>query len=203
MTGDAQQQEVARRVATLPMRMGGLGLRSARRMAPAACWASWADAMAMIDGRLPQIADLITAALEFDEAPGCLGELQRAAGVLDRCGFVGRSSLPELRGGARPPAPADHELGEWQHGWQFHANFSFEGPQFFPSHPAHLRSHCGLAASEVFCGAPTSPKFTLVPSIFRTALLERLRLPLDVTDVTCTCGGRLDSLGRHRGASFV
>ena len=40
----------------------------------------------------------------------------------------------------------------------------------------------------------------LVPSIFRTAILERQRLPLDVTDATCTCGGRLDSLGRHRGA---
>ena len=77
LTGDAQQQDVARRLATLPMRMGGLGLRSARRMAPAAYWASWADAMAMIDGRLPQIADRITAALEGDEAPGCLGEPTR------------------------------------------------------------------------------------------------------------------------------
>ena len=62
---------------------------------------------------------------------------------------------------------------------------------------AHLCSHSGPAASEV---APTSPEFTMVPSLLRTAILERLRLPLDVTDATCTCGGRLDSLGRHRGA---
>ena len=39
-----------------------------------------------------------------------------------------------------------------------------------------------------------------MPSLFRTAILERLRLPLDVTDATCTCGGRLDSLVRHRGS---
>ena len=120
-------------------------------------------------------------------------------------GFVGR---PELRGGARPPAPADHERGEWQHGWQFYASssleFHFRGTvvlaQSSASDQVHLRSHSGPAASEVFCGAPTSPEFTLAPSIFRTALLERLRLHLDVTDATCTCGGHVDHLGRHRGA---
>ena len=67
---DAQQQEVARRVAAVPMRMGGLGLRSARRMVPAAHWASWADALALIEGRLPECAEVITATLELDDHPG-------------------------------------------------------------------------------------------------------------------------------------
>ena len=87
LTGDAQQQDVARRVATL---------RSARRMAPAASWASWVD--------------LIIAALELDEAPGCLGELQQqecSTVVVLLVGQVGPSF------GSRPSAPADHELGEW------------------------------------------------------------------------------------------
>ena len=45
--GGDQEKEDARRLATLPMRMGGLGLRVAARMAPAAYWASWADALPM------------------------------------------------------------------------------------------------------------------------------------------------------------
>ena len=40
----------------------------------------------------------------------------------------------------------------------------------------------------------------MAPSIFRTVVLERLRLPLDVIEVTCACGGFLDSLGRHQAA---
>ena len=37
-----EQKECAHVLATMPMRLGGLGLQSARRMAPAAFWASWA-----------------------------------------------------------------------------------------------------------------------------------------------------------------
>ena len=40
MPGNTTQQEMARDIATLPMRLGGLGFRSATRMAPAAFWAS-------------------------------------------------------------------------------------------------------------------------------------------------------------------
>ena len=41
--GDASQQRVASQLATLPMRMGGLGSRSAARIALAAYWASWGE----------------------------------------------------------------------------------------------------------------------------------------------------------------
>ena len=50
--GDAHQQAVAQDSASLPMRMGGLGIRSASRLAPAAFWASWADALPMLEKRL-------------------------------------------------------------------------------------------------------------------------------------------------------
>ena len=39
--GTPSQNETAHTLATFPMRMGGLGLRSAVRMGPAAFWASW------------------------------------------------------------------------------------------------------------------------------------------------------------------
>ena len=43
------------RQARLPLRLGGLGLRSATRTAFAAYWASWADALPMLKARLPQL----------------------------------------------------------------------------------------------------------------------------------------------------
>ena len=56
MSGDHQHRQTAEQLATLPMRMGGLGLRSAVRTAPAACWASWGDTLLLILDRLPGIA---------------------------------------------------------------------------------------------------------------------------------------------------
>ena len=53
--GNATQQDVAERIATLPMRLGGLGLRFADKMAPAAYWAPLADAMPMLSRRLPEL----------------------------------------------------------------------------------------------------------------------------------------------------
>ena len=38
------------------------------------------------------------------------------------------------------------------------------------------------------------------PVLFRTLLLERMRLPLQITEARCECGSQLDKLGRHRGA---
>ena len=57
---------------------------------------------------------------------------------------------------------------------------------------AHLRSHAGPGSSEVLCGAPVASEFKVEPQLFRALVLERLRLPLDVTDALCECGGRLD-----------
>ena len=57
--GTERQKESAHELATLPMRLGGLGLRSARRMAPAAFWASWADALPMLSARLPELTNRV------------------------------------------------------------------------------------------------------------------------------------------------
>ena len=49
---------------TLPLRFGGLGLRSAQRTGAAAYWASWADTLAMMKARCPQLAETFCAELE-------------------------------------------------------------------------------------------------------------------------------------------
>ena len=42
---------------------------------------------------------------------------------------------------------------------------------------------------------PTKPEFQMQPDVFRMVILERIRLPLDVTTSRCECGGSVDTLG--------
>ena len=207
--GTQPQKATAHMLATLPMRMGGLGLRSAVRTAPAAFWASWADALPMIATRLPVAAAHIVHSLTREEgSEGCVGELQEAASRLDREGFVMRPDWTALRDGARPPVVMSAEPGEWQHGWQYHASSASEHnfretmvlSSACPSDQAHLRSHSGPGSSGILLGAPTGPEFSVLPEHFRTLVLERLRLPLDVVEARCECGTALDTFGRHRAA---
>ena len=51
--------ELTHRTVPLPLTRGGLGLQSASRTHIAACWASWADGLAMVQKRHPNVAHLI------------------------------------------------------------------------------------------------------------------------------------------------
>ena len=62
------------------------------------------------------------------------------------------------------------------------------------------RDSCQAGASDVLHGAPTGPEFKVEPHLFRTLVLERLRLPLPVTEAFCEFGSPLDVWGRHRAA---
>ena len=65
LPGSTQEGDTAKKLSTLPLRLGGLGLRSAERTAPAAYWASWADALAMVNTRAPQVAAEVVADLQL------------------------------------------------------------------------------------------------------------------------------------------
>ena len=58
-------------------------------MAPEAFWASWADALPMLQQRFPELTRQVLHVLE-GPAFGCLSELQEATERFDRCGFVDR-----------------------------------------------------------------------------------------------------------------
>ena len=91
--GSEQELRSAEEVATLPMRMGGLGMRSASRCAHAAYWASWLDALHMIHQRTPAVAESVVRALSQEQlGGGCVGELRDAAVRLDHEGFWWRPS---------------------------------------------------------------------------------------------------------------
>ena len=64
-----QHNQRTRHLAQLPLRLGGLGLRSASRTSEAAYWAAWADALPVLRNRAPQVAARI------------LADLQRPAGT--------------------------------------------------------------------------------------------------------------------------
>ena len=66
---------------------------------------------------------------------------------------------------------------------------------------ARLRSHSGHNAGAALAHAPTSPEYVIPPHLFRTMLLERLQLPLQIDETRCSgCQSPLDPLGRHRAA---
>ena len=161
----------------------------------------------MIHQRLPDVAHTIVESLDGRrEVGGCLGELRAVTTVLDTQGFIGRPSWVELRGGCRPPPANFVELGEWPHGWQFassvselHFRKTVVLAQSCPSHQAHLRSHSGGGSSNVLHGCPTKPEFAVEPNLFRNLILERLKLPLAVTDATCECGAPW-TVGKGRAA---
>ena len=50
---------------------------------------------------------------------------------------------------------------------------------------AHLRSHSGRNAGLALAHAPTTPERTIPPHLFRTFILERLQLPLQMTESLC------------------
>ena len=211
--GDDAALAEARSLATLPMRLGGLGLRSAERVAPAAYWASWADALAMIKDRAPTVATAAVASLSgaaaADDAQGCLAEARAAADLLSQEGFLQLPSWAALQDGLRPKEHCGAEPGEWARGWQYVASSTREThfprsavlSRSSPTDCAHLRSHSGLNAGIALSGAPTAPEFEIEPFAFRVLLLERLRLPLPLAEATCEgCRRELDPRGSHRGA---
>ena len=199
----------SRRIAELPARLGGLGVRSSSRSRSACYWASWADALEMIRKRNPRIAQQILDTLETGttEDNGCLHELGLAAADLNRAGFDSMPSWTDLAAGCRPPPPPPG-TDERVPGWQFLASTSIENyartsllQSMTRSERACLRSQAGPGASLALSSAPTSRECTIEPELFQALLRRRLRWPLPLSDALCEgCGRMLDALGDHLGA---
>ena len=66
---DSQVDETVQDIGSLPLSMGGLGLRSATRTSQPAFWASWADCPAMIRARHPDVAALILLRMQGPAPP--------------------------------------------------------------------------------------------------------------------------------------
>ena len=197
-------------IGQLPCRLGGLGLRSAVRTAPAAYWSAWADALPVLARRFPEVARRYQALSdsEADMIPDCLSAVSDARRALHEIGFPLPSFL-EILAGARPPVPPggiEADPGEWRHGWQFYTSDALElhfrseilMPQLDPASQALLRSQSGRQAGRAFTALPSDATTTLAADRFRVALCRRLRLPIVLAARLCEgCGQALDCYGDH------
>ena len=195
---------------TLPLAMGGLGLRSAERTRWPAYWASWADTLPMIRERHPEVADLIVYHLEGGAISPCLGSACRAATTLDEVDGFEVPSWSAVTAGQRPPIMEveDREPGVPRQGWQHAAAIRIESrfwaetlmPRMSPVEQVLLRSQTGPCAGVPFSACPSSPLTRIDSALFRVLLQRRLHLPLPLSKRICGCGQPLDPFGPHRAA---
>ena len=125
-----------------------------------------------------------------------LHQAQAAGTVCDRQGWTSRPTWAELAAGRRPPQPEPEEisLGEWQHGWQYHACNAIEHRAFqelladlaLPSRSRNaqatgktrLHSCRGRFSTAWLTTCPTSPALSF--DDVEVAALVRMRLGLAI-----------------------
>ena len=196
------------RRAQLQLRRGGCGLRCASRLRFAAYWASWADSLAMIRERHPEVAARLVQQLEAGNeatAPSAM-EAAQAAGVVAASGFE-VPSWQALAEGAPPEASDERELGDFVRGWQRAASIPRDAAEegaltqdVDNASRALLLSQSGTYASRHITVLPTVPEFRVPSAQYRVFLLRRLRMVLPLSARRCSCRRFLDPLGDHRAA---
>ena len=197
------------RLASLPLRLGGAGLRSADRTREAAYWASWADTLPMMAARCPNLCETFCQELESESSRAeSLRQAAAARRSLVRKGYDECPTWGALKAGTRPPKPETTEPVEFAHGWQYHASSRTE--THYREHmvfarqerprQALLHSQAGLCAGTHLTALPLRPETKWKPAQLRALLLRRLWLPLHLQDRWCRCGLPLDAWGHHRAA---
>ena len=199
----------------MPARYGGLGLQSAALMAPAAYWASCADALAMLRDRVPGFTDLFMptmtqVASDVESLPlhSSASNLHRSAILLQTEGFAHLPTWHDLLQGqqAEPIDPFATEPGEGRKGWQNKASSVrglFQYNLFFARldslEKAIVRSSAGPNAGRWLWSVPSEKALQIDSPIFRCGILRRLGLPVVATADHCEgCGRILDESGFHR-----
>ena len=194
--------------AFLPLKWGGMGLRSAVRTAPAAYLGSWADALPTM-GRQRWFDPSIL--ILDDLAPPCVEALSDAAAVVSAAGL----SLPSWSELTHPTSPASSppprerlpDPAGRKFGWQ-RAGSSLLDSLLFSSllarcsglDAARLKSLGGPGTSE-WLFAPPNHTFCMVEdSHWLCQVSRRLGLAIPGLDGLCekpSCGSPLDPLGNH------
>ena len=165
--------KLARDIATLPARLGGLGLRSALRTSTAAYWAAWVDNAKVLADKAPKVhATFLEQASAEQPSAACIQELQSAQQKLteERCADM--PTWQEASQGVAAPYAEDIDAGEWRRGWQYHASSAREHhfsdhvvlPASCPSRRAMLLSQSGPGAGRWMKAIPSSAGTTLRPS---------------------------------------
>ena len=198
------EESIARMSTTLPMALGGLGLRSAERSKWSAFWSSWADTLPMIKERHPEVAEVIVHHLARGGTSPCLDSARSAAVVLDGVDGFQVPSWSDVASGLRPPVigDEDREPGVPRQGWQHAAASCVESdfraatlmPRMNPVERTLLRSQSGPCAGVPFTTCPSSPLTRIDSALFRVLLQRRLRLPFPCLSASAGVASLLTSL---------
>ena len=183
-------------LASLPLCLGGLGLRSAALLS---------------SQRHPTVSARIVDALLAQHPSFHLAGVRASGEHLASARFHA-PSWQELAPGARPEQlrDVDMEPGIPRHGWQRTATEPVHGvfiegtvrPRLSATEKALFRQGGPLAGIPFLC-FPTSSLSRIDSSLFRVLLLRRLFLPLPPSSRFCRCGRPLDPSGHHRAACAV
>ena len=208
---DEEKERIAN-LSTLPMGLGGMGIRSATRLREAAYWASWADAIPMLKQRCPEAARELVSSLASSQlnSNDCLREVQNSRANLQQAG-IALPSWQDIWDGIQPEQATNPEPGEWRHGWQYVASSELEKhfrrtqvePSLSEDSMSLLRSQSGCCAGRHLTLIPKDAESTFTSERFRGLLQRRLRLPLQFVARRCngrTCRCLLGERGDHRSA---
>ena len=180
LLGSGPLPDHALRLAQLPFQQGGLNLRSAVALAPAAYWASWADTLPVLHRQLPRFAADVVARLGAGEPVG-----PTLRGVLQSQAALAPPPPSPMSQATTCPNPA---RGAGRR-------------QLRPQSPRISRRSSRLSwmcPRRPFCFPRLALTFPSEP--LRALLLQRLRLPLPLSARTCQCRRPLGPLGDHRAA---
>ena len=201
--------QASRITATLPLVLGGCGVRGAARTSQSAFWASWADCLHMVHQRHAPVADLLVHQLESGSETPHLGAAVQAARALEGVQGFEVPSWRALALGHRPPQNLDElEIdairGGWQHEAASRVEREFRESVVFPSladdEKALVRSQSGSGAGAALSTVPTHPLVRIDSQLFRVLLSRRLRLSLPLARRFCRCDRSIDVYGHHRAA---
>ena len=170
-----------KKVASMPLAMGGLGFRDGVRISPTAFWASWADSLGMIKARHLQVADTITQGLNGEAAaPTSRAAASARHNLIGVQGFE-PPSWETLANGVRSVTVGSMKL--------LLLEKEFRELHLMPHLAGHekalVRSQSGLFAGMAFSSAPSSHLQRIDSHLFRVLLLRRLRLPLPLSARSC------------------
>ena len=173
-----EEQNFAREIATLPMRMGGLGLRSATKCAAAACWASWAGRLDHDQPKKPRgsptwwCGPWRVNCRAHKEVVWLRSSMPAPVSTAKASGgdHLGKNSAM-ARGHLRTPQESQES------GWQYWASSVsdsyFKKTTMLSVRPAASRAHLrsGLNAAAALAFAPTAPEYVIPTHLFRVLLL--------------------------------
>ena len=195
-------------IAHLPLNQG-VGLASATILVPSAYWASWADAIPVLQQQAPEAFAQILQQLQADHIRShALEAAQRAATAIQKYGWQ-PPDWQHIADGVAPPRSHHNfedgvALGRgWQHKAATATHTAFRAEvrdRVDPGSQVLLESQTGPRASRAFTTIPYHNDNSYPSHLFRLLLSRRLRLPLPLSAHFCRRRRALDPLGDHRAA---